>query len=458
MASSSSKPPPSAPEPQYIGFECRLCQTRMYALPDDVGKNVKCPDCGTKTPVPRPTVVKAKRMPTALEGEQYELWDADTAPLPSEMLAAQPAYIAMECRMCQTLFYGTPEQVGKELACPDCGTKHVVPPPKAPIKPNHRLVDEDEEIGLDESSPPPEPPVVAAPPRRLLLYEAEAEQERERNFRAARHGKKRAWQVDAQGRPVMPRFPLISGIVPFLWSPGVPVRWALLSVVAMIAVVLGALGVGAIGTGSSRVEVGMGAIAGVCFFIIGCITAAFWLAAFASIVLAIVVESSEGNHRIHQWPPPNPVEWLPEMIYIVVAGFVCLFPGWLLARLVPGTAEVGVLLVAGGAVLALPIVILSQLEFDSPFAVVSSHVLASVVRCPLSWLLFYAEVALVAAICMATTFYLATLAPGAMPLLVPLYVAALIVSARLLGRLSWGLAEEMSVEDTRPAASGKDSK
>src|SRR5262245_45931184 len=58
---SASKPPKAtkpehddAAEPQHVGFECRLCQTRMYARVKDVGKKMKCPDCGVLTVIPPP--------------------------------------------------------------------------------------------------------------------------------------------------------------------------------------------------------------------------------------------------------------------------------------------------------------------------------------------------------------------------------------------------------------------
>ena len=91
---------PVASVPDLIGVECRVCGTRLYGRSDQVGKKVKCPDCGAGTVLPRPPQPKPKNMPAALEGEQYELWDADEQPLPSELIAVQPKYIAVTCRMC----------------------------------------------------------------------------------------------------------------------------------------------------------------------------------------------------------------------------------------------------------------------------------------------------------------------------------------------------------------------
>jgi hypothetical protein len=57
------------------------------------------------------------------------------------------------------------------------------------------------------------------------------------------------------------------------------------------------------------------------------------------------------------------------------------------------------------------------------------------VRCPFSWLTFYLETAALMAACLAAA------STGFLWLLVPVAVAALVLFARLLGRLGWRLAE-----------------
>ena len=104
-----------------------------------------------KAPVP----VKPKSLPSALAGEQYELLDADDAPLPSELLAAQPKYIAIKCRLCGTLMYATEAQVGKQLTCPDCSMRKLVERPVEPKAKREVLVSDQDAYQLDESAPPP---------------------------------------------------------------------------------------------------------------------------------------------------------------------------------------------------------------------------------------------------------------------------------------------------------------
>src|SRR5437773_2155352 len=48
--------------PEYIGFECRVCGTRMFGRADQVGKQIKCDDCGAKTIVPPAPKPKPKNI------------------------------------------------------------------------------------------------------------------------------------------------------------------------------------------------------------------------------------------------------------------------------------------------------------------------------------------------------------------------------------------------------------
>ena len=57
-------------------------------------------------------------MPAALEGDQYELWDADDQPLPSELSRPQPQYISVVCDKCGTLMHANEIQAGQKDRLP----------------------------------------------------------------------------------------------------------------------------------------------------------------------------------------------------------------------------------------------------------------------------------------------------------------------------------------------------
>ena len=108
--------------PQYVAIECRVCQTRFYGTPEQIGQELKCPDCGARTVLRPPPEVRAKKPLAALEGEQYEVWEVGQQPLPSQIAADQPTYIEIWCMSCNTLMHATLDQVGQSIRCPDCGT------------------------------------------------------------------------------------------------------------------------------------------------------------------------------------------------------------------------------------------------------------------------------------------------------------------------------------------------
>ena len=106
------------------------------------------------------------------------------------------------------------------------------------------------------------------------------------------------------------------------------------------------------------------------------------------------------------------------------------------------SSDAQALLAAGSTLFCLPIVLMSQLDIDSPWGVVSGRVLRSLAKCPFSWLLFYLEIALLAAACGTATLYLAGQQPNNAVWLVPMYFSALLLFARLLGRLALALGRE----------------
>jgi hypothetical protein len=126
----------------------------------------------------------------------------------------------------------------------------------------------------------------------------------------------------------------------------------------------------------------------------------------------------------------------------------------------------GQLLTALSVGICFPIILLSQLDTGTPLGVASGRVLSSMKTCPFSWMFFYFECAVIAAICFLATVLVVsgpeelvrTITfrgqaidfmgrPLTLLWLVPLYVLALIIMARLLGRLGWRLAEAMPLDE-----------
>ena len=279
---------------------------------------------------------------------------------------------------------------------------------------------------LDPAFAPVElPPVLTPEAQKKIEDELDATPYGQALAESRRTGK--PLTVDPRGRPILPRWPLVVGVLPFMFSPGVPVRWLGLSIAlaCSITVFLSGLALAASG--------GLGAIAGMCLFAVGCVFTLISTAMITSTLLVIVSESSEGNKHVQAWP--RMLDSMGDFFLFAVAGMVSAFPGWLVGELFVERFELKVLSVAVSMLLCFPIVLLSQLDISSMWAVVSPKVLRSMVRCPFSWLTIYVESAAITAVCLASAY------AGSLWLLVFVSMAGVLLYARLLGRLAWRLAE-----------------
>jgi DNA-directed RNA polymerase subunit RPC12/RpoP len=433
-------------QPQYIAVECRVCQTQMYGRPDQVGKEVKCPDCGARTVVPPPPPPKRKNIPAALEGEQYELWDTDEQPLPSQLAAAQPTYIAVRCKHCDTLMYATEKQAGQTIACPDCGKRHVVPQPTKQAAKRSVLASDAETPRLDPAAAPGDRPLVLPLPKRGMDFEVDQDAAYARaREKSERTGK--AMEIDSRFRPVLPRFPLLTGILPFPFSAGCRERWAALTIGLLLWAWLIVDGVPAWATWKGDAAGAMAAMGGLAETMLGAIGAILWIAAASNILIAVVSQSAAGADQIREWPPMNFIMSMSEMLPVSVAVVFTAAPGWMLGRLIAEEPWQLALMTGGSLLLGFPVTLLSQLAGNSTWELIELKVLGTMVRCPFSMILFYLESACLAVICAAAGL-LAYQYHEYLPLaFAPLYALCLFLYARLLGRLGWRLTEAAPVED-----------
>jgi DNA-directed RNA polymerase subunit M/transcription elongation factor TFIIS len=399
--------------PVTLTFSCELCATRLTARVADVGRPVKCPDCGRRNIIPPPAPLQAPKKPAAMTGAQYALWDVDDAPPPDELAAKAAKLHPVECQLCQTLMYATDAQLGKKFKCPDCGALTVAHarPQAKPTGPT--IVPDGEEYQLDEASPPTPRPFVM--PRVFRQLESRAEDQPH----AAPAPVLRGAGDDAGGASDAPRRKTL-GLEPPAPRPEPP------------AVPL---------------------IQGVALYAVGCIVTALWSTAALPLFIAIVVESSEGNDRLQDPPRWTSFDWFAELGFFLISAAMSALPAWLTTKFTGDFSLQGQIGIAAGTWLfCFPIALLSGLEQSSPFAVVSPRLIWSLVRCAGPWLLFYLETGLLAA---AVGFLAAKIVAGnpwMLLFLLPwLIVTTLLIYMRLLGRLAWWIAEMMpSAEEATP--------
>jgi hypothetical protein len=243
-------------------------------------------------------------------------------------------------------------------------------------------------------------------------------------------------RVDVRGRPIMPKYPLLTGVLPFMFSAHVPEWWLALTLAFMGGGYLVSEGLiwGAMG--------GLAAISALMFFVVGSLITALTAAVASCVVKAIVTESSEGSDRVENWGTRYIADWFPELLFMATALFTSTGPGAIAMYAAGMDQSLQFFAGLAGAFLFFPIVYFSQLDFNSPWGVLSGRLLGSMVRCAGSWILFYLESAAVFAVCIAVGVY--AWQRGVYPVLpIPVYVAGLLLYARLLGRLAWRAAEAM---------------
>ena len=420
-------PDPQLP-PQPIGFDCRHCGTRLSVSRKYVGRKVKCPDCGVATVAPEPAAPRAPNMPAALDGEQYELYEGEDQPWAAELIAQQAALWPVICRQCQTLMHAQAEQEGQPLTCHDCGVATVIKRPPAP-KAADRIGDDSRKDPAYAISPAESIQEVSEATR-AYLQAAEAEMAEEAADK----------RIVTGPRPRPPRLPLVVGVFAFLRGEGMVTRIVVLSAWLAIASLLLAYALPALGgVAGSRVAVATGVVMGVCLLIGALMIGILWSGYFCALAMLIVSESSEGNDHIHDRPSPNPTDWFGETIYIAFACMAAAAPGWIIARFVasdPASMSLGAM---ASWILLFPLTHLSQLDLDSPWAVVSPQVLAALCRAMFSWLLFAIESTFLAAIPILAILATAQWGAWVTILAAPPIVVAGLVYFRLLGRLAWVL-------------------
>jgi hypothetical protein len=397
-----------------------------------------------------------------MNGPQLDLWGVDEGPNGADLAARSKTLHPVVCELCQTLMYALEDQVGKKLKCPDCGSltlahRRVVEKPRGPV-----LVPDGDEYQLDEASAPlPRPlyqPVTlrdrregaeeptsgagAATGNASAAADGAARAKRDRNHESTEAPRRavssRLGDAEFVGSPKLPRVPLVQGFWRMLLTSEVLVRWMGLSIALIGA-----------GWFLSWILAGMSkhVYFALPMYAIGCVFAGAWLVTALPLCLAIVTESSEGNDRLHD--PPNPISpEFGEAFFVIIAAAVSVIPAWLTLK---ATAELPLwaqdAIFTGAFLLVFPIVLLSNLEQSSAFAVFSPRLLGSLGRCAGPWMLFYLMSALFTAALYGALEGVARSGRWAMYLLPFVLVGALLIYMRLIGRLAWWLAETMPPPD-----------
>ena len=453
----SQSPSPESASPEiaspadevHIPVYCPVCNTLLHGTLDDVGKHLLCPDCYSPVLVPPPQEpAEAQQPATHPVEDEYAL----RAEAPDRAAASQPedepALIPVVCRLCQTRMYGTVDQVGELITCPDCGTPAVVPRPEAPRPKPARRATAAGEYG------------VGAPAERER-YEPRVDV---RLMRIEPGDTRSVEEIGTAGvvhvRPPPPDRPFSRGIIGFLWHRGtwprlVGLIFGLLLVLPVLVFALALLGVPNLGLGMA-----LPWIAAMIFFAAAMVFVFIWGVVAAAFLLAILQDTAEGNDEIEAWPEGMFTDWALDFLYFFTALVASALPGVALLRLLSGTPLPSWMAVPASLFFFFPVVLLSMLANSSPLVPVSGPVWGSLFSKWWAWAIFYLETA---ALAVAFLGFCGVLLDwmglwGTVPAAL-VWVPILMIYFRLLGRVAWCCAQggeavadedEARFDDRRP--------
>ena len=460
-ASSSGRAAHGKPQrgADWVPVDCRVCGTRIYARPDEVGAKKKCPDCFAENVV-RAVEKKPQRKQFASAGPDYRLSKEPVVEMPAVLrqlavvecdhcgtemeLNASVLGTHVECRNCRKLFLA-PIENERRLPTPhDELTPGVNPlgvrPLEASAEPSGGRWNEDDWLTLEDEGEPPRKPSEKA-------YDEALEEAKTR----------RMLEPALAETDDPPAFPFFSGVWTFPFYS--EMRFTLLFLALMIVPIhFVASQVATLGAGS--VEGGLDAAPqwiGVLFLVVfGGAWSGIVLVCMASNFLPVVQDTASGYDHIRNWLGGGVGEWIGATFYLFNSIFLSLVIGGcayvVCESLGIGGAKFHGGLVALFAMLTHPFWLIALIDAGNPFVPWSPTMAGSLLRCKLAWMSF-----LTAAMPTSAVLILSLLAPSALKgsaqtaanWLAPVVTAAAAaIYFRLVGRIAWVSGQEETDRET----------
>jgi DNA-directed RNA polymerase subunit RPC12/RpoP len=412
----------------------------VRVVSDDVGQTIRCPVCNTPAVIKAPNAGRPAK-PFSLPEEHYRLVEGSSQPR-ADSREAYGEYFAINCPRCGTLLRPKREEAGQEIECPDCNK--IIAVPEWTAKKRRSIVNRSEAIegyelgretraasdagnvdpgwGFDDE----ESHEAGSARRRPIVYE----------------------------KPEPPDRPFLTGIYTFPFYAGTWPRWVTLSVFGTIILLMAIRVLKLILVGGHIWIMAMllGAAAA--------LLAIIWTILASVISVSVIEETAAGNDRIESWPDLMFLDWFLESLYIVNAAT-------LTAAGCIGVVRAGAALsvpweisgiLAGALGLALfPTLCMSMMEAGSPMMPISVPVLRSWFAATWGWIIFLFQSVFIWALLAGFQYLVVTQIVGNTPiqalssvrtlsatsLLMLGLTAAMLVYARLLGRLGWYFSETM---------------
>ena len=426
---------PTNDAPKQFRFSCRLCGTALFATQEQIGTDVSCHDCETKTTVPSQEIASkpAPLPPAAFEGSTaYKL--ATSSKFGAEKIGAEEQSSAVPtenlvpvvCHFCGTRMHAAESQIGQSKTCPDCGKSTEIKEVPKPQKITTETTSADAYVlnKVDETAP--------RPATTFLISLSPATLRRRLNDSES---------CRSLERPPLPKRPLTERFfVPFAHSD----TW--LNLLMFVSVFpLGMMIIMWIDSiDPTKIVVFVFAAPIVAIYVVA-------FAYFATYLLHFYDFTSSGMDKEEFKGELAPMDNFSNGLWLVAFSIVAITPGFLLGKLFVLEALLIAVMMRISHWIFFPICFLSSMETGSIFSVFAKNTIASLFRQPSVWLRFYlltGALFILAGLCLIGFSWLVSAwLPPAMSFLVAftliffLFAIQSLFFFRLLGRLAWTIEE-----------------
>ncbi|MHB9078302.1 MAG: hypothetical protein ACYC3X_12490 [Pirellulaceae bacterium] len=334
---------------------------------------------------------------------------------------------SIKCPVCDTLLYATEDEIGQHKTCLDCYSEVEITRPRPKPRRVNDVVDADYEGQVFALSEPVS----------RDIYDATTSSYDPKSFgqQALRNAER---ELDRQNEETfeLPSSPLWTGLFRFLADASVVVRWLVSAALlgSMAKLTLATIAWMSAG-GPELFWALVGAMGLVVLTVLSVVV-------IGTTCLTILQDTANGQDAITQWPESGFLDLIGESLVFALAVFYSILPG-LIPFVIAGAF--GVLLEARWVFLGLslyvffPVVQMSLLETASLSTPFSQPILASIRAEFLLWCTFYLSSFAIALFVALTALagLQPTLSTLVLMLLAGVWVLALFLYFRLLGRLAW---------------------
>ncbi len=405
-------------EQRIVTVVCRVCQTRLDEEAASEPRESICPVCQSLVIVPAASASTkpASVLRTEPDLEGYAVLPLEGAEAEARAKKAQDVILVL-CPICRARLHSPPRKEAYHIKCHDC---HELV--RVPSRAEHRAKQKRDAIPDRLESVEPVP-----------IGRAEVAERTYSSWYLKAHGEIRR-EPDAQ----LPEHLFLSGTMTFPWEREIFMKWVFLSLGTTFFSLVSALLVALMSEGYAPSGLATG------FFALPLIWGGIWTVSYAaSVCMAIVTDTANGNQRIVNWAEQNWRDWIITMAYVQYLAAVAALAGYVttqLLRLAGVPSSLPGLVVSAAA---FPYVVLSALETGGGLNFLSANVTLTLAKKPLPWLSYYIIAGGLTIGVAASIWGLLLVSPLLAGAAGGVLVAAwLLIQARLLGRLAWAISRE----------------